>query len=62
MVDMREEALPILELGGVDMVLTGHRHSYERSYLLDGQYGLSSTLTAAMKKDAGDGRTDGTGA
>jgi hypothetical protein len=62
MVDMREEALPILELGGVDMVLTGHSHSYERSYLLDGHYGHSSTLTTAMKKDAGNGRTDGTGA
>jgi hypothetical protein len=62
MIDMREEALPILELGGVDMVLTGHSHSYERSYLLDGHYGVSSTLTAAMKKDAGDGRPDGSGA
>lgn len=62
MVQMRENALPILEAGGVDLVLTGHSHSYERSFLIDGHYGLSSTFTAAMKKDGGDGRTDGTGA
>jgi hypothetical protein len=30
--------------------------------LLDGHYGTSSTLTAAMKKDAGSGREDGNGA
>lgn len=62
LVQMRQNALPILEAGGVDVVLGGHSHSYERSVLLDGHYGLSSTLTAAMKKDAGDGREDGTGA
>ncbi len=39
LVDMRQNALPILEAGGVDLVLTGHSHSYERSYLLDGHYG-----------------------
>lgn len=60
--DMRQNALPILEAGGVDLVLTGHSHSYERSYLIDGHYGLSTTFTAAMKKDGGDGRTDGSGA
>lgn len=59
--DMRQNALPILEAAGVDLVLTGHSHSYERSYLLDGHYGVSSTLTPAMKLDAGDGRVDGDG-
>ncbi len=59
--EMRQNALPILEAGGVDLVLAGHSHSYERSYLLDGHYGLSTTLTAAMKKNAGSGREDGTG-
>ena len=56
LVEMRENALPILEQGGVDLVLTGHSHSYERSFLIDGHYGVSSTFTAAMKKDAGSGR------
>lgn len=61
LVEMRENALPILEAGGVDLCLTGHSHSYERSFLLDGHYGVSSTLTAKMKIDAGDGRADGSG-
>jgi tetratricopeptide (TPR) repeat protein len=59
--DMRENALPILEAGGVDLVLSGHSHSYERSFLLDGHYGVSTTLTPAMVLDSGDGRADGDG-
>jgi hypothetical protein len=59
--DMREYALPILEAGGVDLVLTGHSHSYERSFLLDGHYGTSGTLTPDMIVDGGDGRPSGDG-
>ena len=59
---MRERALPILEAGGVDVVLTGHSHSYERSFLIDGHYGASDTLDPSMILDGGDGRPDGTGA
>jgi len=62
LVEMREHVLPILEAGGVDLVLTGHSHSYERSCLLDGHYSTSGTLTTGMKKDAGDGRDAGDGA
>ena len=62
LIEMRENALPILESYGVDIVLSGHSHSYERSFLLDGHYGKSNTFTAAMKLDAGDGREDGDGA
>lgn len=62
LIQMRQNILPILEAGGVDLVLGGHSHCYERSYLLDSHYGLSSTLTPEMKKNAGDGRTNGTGA
>lgn len=62
LMQMRANILPILEAGGVDLVLCGHSHCYERSYLLDGHYGLSTTLTASMKKNAGSGRTSGTGA
>jgi hypothetical protein len=60
--DMRQNVLPILDSLGVDLVLTGHSHSYERSYLLNGHYGTSGTLTAGMKVDGGDGRPDGDGA
>ena len=41
MKDMRENFLPILEKYGVDLVLGGHSHIYERSYLLHGHYGYS---------------------
>ena len=58
MKDMRENALPILELGGVDLVLSGHSHDYERSMLIDGHYGSSGTLLTAMKVDSGDGRAE----
>ena len=59
---MRQNILPILEDAGVDLVLAGHSHSYERSFLIDGHYGVSSTFTAAMKKDGGSGRFDVSGA
>jgi hypothetical protein len=62
LVDMRKNAVPILEAGGADLNLTGHSHSYERSFLLDRHYGTQDTLTAKMKVDAGDGRPDGKGA
>ncbi len=62
LVQMRQNFLPILEDYGVDLVLTGHSHSYERSFLLDGHYGTSGTLTPAMIKNAGSGRPSGTGA
>lgn len=61
-IEMHGNIVPILENGGVDLVFTGHSHSYERSVLLDGHYGSSSTLTMGMKLDAGSGRIDGTGA
>jgi hypothetical protein len=62
LVQMRANVLPLLEAGGVDLVLAGHSHSYERSYFIDGHYGVSSTFNASMKLDGGSGREDGTGA
>ena len=62
LVQMRQNALPILEAGGVDLVLAGHSHSYERSFLIDGHYGTSTTLTTSMILDHGDGRPTGNGA
>lgn len=60
--EMRENALPILEAYGVDLVLSGHSHGYERSYLLKGHFGSSQTLSAEMIINRGDGRSDGQGA
>ncbi|MFN7965046.1 MAG: metallophosphoesterase [Acidobacteriota bacterium] len=60
--EMRGFVLPILEDFGVDLVLCGHSHSYERSYLLDGHYGPSSTFNASHQVDSGSGRPGETGA
>ena len=46
MQDMRENILPILEKAGVDLVLSGHSHMYERSYLLDCSYGKSGDFSS----------------
>ncbi len=44
MQDMREHALPLLEAAGVDLVLSGHSHMYERSYLIDCHYDTSDSF------------------
>jgi hypothetical protein len=60
--DMRAIFLPVLEAGGVDLVLTGHSHVYERSWLIDGHYGKSDTFDAkAHVRQTGDGRPTGNG-
>jgi calcineurin-like phosphoesterase family protein/purple acid phosphatase-like protein len=61
-IDMRQYANPILESYGVDLVLSGHSHSYERSYFIDNHYGPSSTFSDANKVDPGDGDPAGDGA
>jgi hypothetical protein len=43
---MRQTFLPILEDYGVDLILSGHSHQYERSHLLNGHYFTSPTYRA----------------
>jgi hypothetical protein len=62
LIDMRQNFVPLLESGGVDLVLSGHSHSYERSFLIDSHYGKGGTLTPQMVVDDGDGRESGDGA
>ena len=62
MVELRNHVVPILESYGVDLVLCGHSHNYERSYLMNGHYDFSDTLTPLMIKDHGSGRPGHTGA
>jgi 3',5'-cyclic AMP phosphodiesterase CpdA len=62
MSEMRTNVLPVLEQYGVDLILAGHSHSYERSMLIDGHYGPSSTLTSKMILDDGSGREGASGA
>lgn len=61
MSQMRQNLVPILEQGGVDLVLAGHSHAYERSFLIDGHYQDSGLFSAANVRDGGNGREDGTG-
>ena len=59
---MREVVLPMLEEYGLDLMLVGHSHAYERSYLLDGVYGRSTNINEHLNfKSTRDGRVDGTG-
>ena len=58
--DMRENALPILEAAGADLVLYGHAHVYQRSFLINGHYDISATFNPElMALDIGDGKIDG---
>ncbi len=60
--DLRTIFVPVLEDAGVDLVLSGHSHAYERSFLLDGHYGRSYTLEEKENILAiEDGRVDGWG-
>lgn len=64
LIEMRENFVPIIEAGGVDLVLSGHSHVYERSRLINGHYGLAATFdTNTMVIQPGSGReTNGLGA
>ena len=61
MTHVREDLIPILESAGTDLVLTGHSHNYERSYLINGHYDDSNTLDPSMILNQGNGRMDGDG-
>ncbi|NCU04681.1 MAG: metallophosphoesterase family protein [Chitinophagaceae bacterium] len=45
MVKIRENFVPILERYGVDLILCGHSHSYERSKLMQGHYGMEASFS-----------------
>ena len=61
-IDMRGAALPLLEAAGLDLLINGHSHNYERSYLVNGHYGKSSTHTPAniLQSSLGGGVLGGT--
>ena len=60
LVEMREYIMPILEDGGVDLVLSGHSHIYERSMLIDRAYQTPTTAKGVVLDD-GDGDPAGDG-
>jgi len=47
LVHIRENFIRILERYGVDLVLCGHSHDYERTRLMKGHYGMEATYSAA---------------
>lgn len=60
---MREIFVPVLEAFGVDLQLSGHEHSYQRSGLMDGHVGKSDTYSAGVHRvQPGSGNPDLDGA
>lgn len=66
LIQMRQNFMPLLDSNGVDLVLSGHSHSYERSYFLNGHYGSSASFDSTAHtfgaNGYGDGRQSGNGA
>lgn len=56
---MRENALPIVERFGVDLVMTGHSHNYERSKFLHGYYGTADKFSPSFVVQDTNGRDSG---
>lgn len=55
LVEVRRRIVPLLERAGADLVLSGHSHSYERSYPVLGHYGPSWKFEESMKVEDGPG-------
>ena len=63
MIRVRQVIAPIMDAHGVDLVVGGHAHYYQRSFLISGHYGSSTTFDpATMVVQPGDGRVEGDGA
>jgi acid phosphatase type 7 len=60
LIEMRENIVPICESGGVDLILCGHSHVYERSFLIDGAYATPTVAENAVLDDR-DGDPKGNG-
>src|SRR5260221_10815738 len=60
LVNMRQNFIRILERMGVDLIICGHSHDYERSYLLKGHYGNETSFdTATNTLSTSNARFDG---
>lgn len=56
MTKMREKIIPELENFDIDLVVCGHSHVFERSYLINGHYGTSPSFDPpTMLKDGSNG-------
>ncbi len=60
LVDIRQQLLPVLDRYGVDLILGGHSHDYERSRPLYGYYGNSQAFDSTRYLTSlSSGRADG---
>jgi acid phosphatase type 7 len=60
LVIIRKNIARLLEKYGVDLVLNGHSHNYERSWLQKGHYGLEATFNKTIHTlDSSTARYDG---
>jgi hypothetical protein len=60
LIEMRTHVMPVLESGGVDLVLSGHSHIYERSMLIDGAYATPTVAENVVFEDReGNPEADG---
>ncbi len=58
---LRENFIQLLEKAGVDLIICGHSHVYERSKLMAGHYGHSSTFNPKLHQlSSSSGLSDGT--
>ena len=58
---IRQNIARLLEKYGVDLVINGHSHNYERSWLQKGHYNLENTFNKALHTvDSSSARYDGT--
>jgi hypothetical protein len=56
---IRENFIRILERNGVDLILCGHSHDYERSRLMKGHYGLENSFNPSYHLSSSSGKYDG---
>lgn len=60
LIHIRENFIQVLERNGVDLVLNGHSHDYERTRLIKGHYGMANTFDPAKHNVSNSsGRYDG---
>ncbi len=61
--EFRTDFLPILEAGGVDLILNAHKKFYARSFLTNDNYGIEGSFdTTTMALDISNGKRDEEGA
>ena len=48
LIQIREKLLPIIERYDVDLVLTAHSHTYERSRLIRGHFGMENSFSPSL--------------